>query len=119
MLVDDTTETREVEPLAGPHHRRGQRGGLLRVHPAPHHGHAERRHLVIGNVALRVPLDESVDLVSGQLAAVALSLDELNDPHAVYGFPIVFSSSRSCLSTHATMRTSACGFSIVMGSAAS
>src|SRR5207248_11675342 len=109
VLVDDTPEARQVEALAGPHHRSRESRRLLRVHPAPDHGHAERGHLVVGNVALRVPLNKSVDLVRGQLAAVALSLDELNDSHAVYGFPMVFSTSRSCLSTHATIRTSACG----------
>src|SRR5207253_3058086 len=61
---------------------------LLRVHPPPDHSHAERGHLVVGNVALRVPLNKSVDLVRGQLASIALALDELNDAHdgTAYGF---------------------------------
>src|SRR5947207_693071 len=77
-----------LEAVAGPHHRSRESRRLLRVHSPPDHSHAERGHLVVGNVALRVPLNKSVDLVRGQLAAVALSLDELNDAHdgTAYGF---------------------------------
>src|SRR6266542_227731 len=81
VLVDDATEAREIEALARADHARGQRCGLLRIHAAPDHRHEEGRHLVVGDLALGVPLDEVVDLLGGELPTVALSLDELDDPH--------------------------------------
>ena len=45
--------------------------------PAEEHGHAERRHLVVGDLAARVAEDELADLVGRQAPAVALALDQL------------------------------------------
>src|SRR5438067_844154 len=83
-----------LEALARSDHRRRERRGLLGVHAAPHHGHAERGHLVIGNVALRVPLHERVDLVGGELPAVALPLDELDDAHQMRAITPLITSAR-------------------------
>src|SRR3989449_2402531 len=105
MLVDDASEAREVEALARADHRRRQRRRLLRVHAAPDHGHTERRHLVIGDVALRVALHERVDLLGGQFAAVALSFDELDDAHQMRAITPLINSARRPPARFATSST--------------
>src|SRR5207249_3069622 len=108
MLVHDAAEAREIEALAGADHRRGQRRRLLCVHAAPDHGHAERGHLVVGNIALRVTLHERVDLVGGELPAVALPLDELDDAHQMRAITPLITSARRLPARFATSSTASC-----------
>ncbi len=77
VLVDDAPAERlaDVDLLPAAHHRVRERERLAARHPAEVDGHAERGELVVGDVAE----DELVDLALGELAAVALALDELRD----------------------------------------
>src|SRR5439155_6567319 len=61
-------------------HRLGQGEGLRRREPAEVDGHAERGHLIIGNIPAHVGEHELTNLVGVQLLAVALALDELRRP---------------------------------------
>ena len=60
VLVDDAAAERraEVDRLAAPHHRVGQRERLGAREALEVDGHAERRQLVVGHVAARVREDE-------------------------------------------------------------
>ena len=62
----------EVQPLAGRDHRGGPAGDLARGHPVEQDRHRQRRHLLVGDDAARVGVDDPVDLAVGELAAVAL-----------------------------------------------
>ena len=77
MLVDDAASERsvQIDLLAASHHRVGERKRLAAGEAAEEHRHQECRELVVGNVVE----DELVELVGGELAAVALLLDELRD----------------------------------------
>jgi len=81
VLVHDAAEPPQVEALARRDHRCGQLGGLTHVHAPPDHRHAERGHLVIGDLPVRVAVDEEGDLGRGETLAVALFLDEPGRPH--------------------------------------
>ena len=50
-------------------------------HPREEHGHQERRHLVIRNVAAGVAFHQKLDLFGSELFAVALALDQVNCTH--------------------------------------
>ena len=79
VLVDDRSPERgvQVERVAAPHHRVGERERLRRREPAEEHRHAEGGHLVVGHLVARVAEHELRDLVGVELAAVALALDQL------------------------------------------
>ena len=64
-----------MDLVAAPHHRVGERERLAARKPLEEDGHEERRELIVGDVAE----DELVDLGCGQLVAVALALDEIDD----------------------------------------
>ena len=53
------------------------------VMPRKIHRHRPGGHLVVGNVALGVGIDERTDLEVGELVAVALLRDEVDDVHGV------------------------------------
>src|ERR671922_39062 len=87
VLVDHLAaeRAREVDRLAAPDHRVGERERLRAGQPAEVDGHAERRHLVVGHLPAGVAEDEVGDLVVAQGAAVALALDQLGGAdHAVW-----------------------------------
>ena len=79
MLVDDLAPElgTEVDRLAAANHRVGEHVGLARREPAEEHRHAERSHLVIGNLATGVAENQLRELVVRKLLAVPLALDEL------------------------------------------
>ncbi len=78
MLVHDLApEGREVDGLAALHHRVGERVRLGVAEPLEVDGHAERGHLVVGDLVARVGEDEPGDLRVRQLSAVALLLNQL------------------------------------------
>ena len=67
----------EVDRLAAPHHRVGERERLRGREPLEVDGHQKRGDLVVRHVAARVLEHELRDLVPGELVAVALALDQL------------------------------------------
>jgi hypothetical protein len=103
VLVDDAAaEAREIDRLTALHHRVGERERLRRGEPPEVRGHAEGRHLVVRDLVAGVGEHELGHLLGGELAAVALSLDQLGRPdHAACGAP---SSEPSTL----TARAGAC-----------
>ena len=82
VLVDGrAADAREVEPLARVDHRSGPDRELARLHALEVDRHAERRGLFVGDLTLRVGVDEPAELRVGQPLAVALGLDDLDDVH--------------------------------------
>jgi hypothetical protein len=79
VLVDDLAPERsgEVERASARDHRVGQRVGLRGRHAAEVDGHAERRELVVRDLAARVAEDQLCDLAGGKLFPVPLPLDQL------------------------------------------
>ena len=78
MLVHDLApERREVDGLAALHHGVGERMRLGVAEPLEVDGHAERGHLVVGDLVARIGEDEPGDLRVRQLLAVALLLNQL------------------------------------------
>jgi hypothetical protein len=78
VLVHDlAAERREVDRLPALHHRVREGMCLGVAQPLEICGHAERGHLVVGNLVARVGEDEPGDLDIRQLSAVALLLDQL------------------------------------------
>ena len=71
----------EVEYLAGAEHLAGPGGELRVVHAAEEEGHEQGRHLVVGDGAVGVAGEEVGELFVGEVAVVALSLDEFGDKH--------------------------------------
>ena len=72
---------RPLERHARMQHVLGERGDLGDRHAAQVNGHRPGRHLVVGHVAADVAVDERTDFVVGQLAAVALLRDEVDNVH--------------------------------------
>ena len=70
----------EIQHLSGVQHGLGQVRGFLARHPAQHHGHQPRGHLVIRHLAPRVGIHQESDLGTRQGAAVPLLADEIDDP---------------------------------------
>src|SRR5262249_26097982 len=87
VLVHDAAPEllRHVDRLAAPDERVGHHERLGAGQAAELYGHAERGHLVVGNVAARVAEHEPAHLVGAQLTAVALAPDQLRwtDRHGV------------------------------------
>ncbi len=82
VLVDGrTADTREVEPFARVDHRPGPNGELAGLHPLEVDRHAERGGLLVGDLALRVRVDEPAELRVGEPLAVTLRLDDLDHVH--------------------------------------
>jgi hypothetical protein len=79
VLVDDPAPEcgSKVERLAAPDHRFRESEGLGWGQAAEVHGHQERRHLVVGNLASRVAEHELGQLPGRELLAVPLALDDL------------------------------------------
>jgi len=62
MLVDfDARDIVQIQNLSGRHHDLGKRAQLTIRHAGEIRGHQERGHLVIGNVASGVPIDQVLD----------------------------------------------------------
>ena len=82
VLVDDLTTERggEIDRLATPDHRVGERERLAARKPAEVDGHAERSHLVVRHVAPGVAEDELGYLFRAELLAVAFALNQLRRP---------------------------------------
>src|SRR5690606_28083737 len=74
--------------------RSGEFADLIGRHPVEEHRHRERRHLLVGHVAARVGVDEPADLGGGQLAAVALAVDEVDGVEGFDGHEEYASSVR-------------------------
>src|SRR5690606_27965432 len=62
-------------------HRVGPAGDLAPVHAVQQDRHGQRGHLLVGDRAAREGVDHPVDLGIGQLTAVALGDDDLDDVH--------------------------------------
>ena len=79
VLVHDLAAERraEVDRLAGLDHRLGEGVGLVAREPPEEDRHAERRQLVVRHLVARVAEHQLLQLGGGQLAAVALPLDQL------------------------------------------
>src|SRR5581483_10713911 len=67
----------EIDRLAAPNHRVGEHERLARREPAEVHRHAERRELVVRNLAARVAKNQLGKLVVAELLTVAFALDEV------------------------------------------
>ncbi len=79
----------EIDRLPATDHRVRQDVRLTLGQSAEVDGHAERSHLVVGNLAARVAEDQLGQLVVGELLPVALALDELRRPDHVVATKIV------------------------------
>src|SRR6185312_1950528 len=77
-------ERAEVHGLAARDHREGQRVELLAFHAVEIDGHGHGRHLLVGDVAAGVSVDEPVDLLRGEGAVIALGVDEVDDVECFY-----------------------------------
>jgi hypothetical protein len=79
VLVDDLAPERgaEVERASARDHRVGERVRLRRRHAAEVDGHAERRQLVVRDLASRVAENQLRDLAGRKLLPVPLPLDQL------------------------------------------
>src|ERR1700722_14520109 len=63
-------------------HGFSQRRQLRASHATPHHGHQERRDLIIRNVLVRSARNQKFDLFAGQFPAVSFLADEVNCAHS-------------------------------------
>ncbi len=82
VLVDGrSAHAREVEALAAGDHGIGPRRQLGRRQAPEEDRHEQRRRLLVGDLAAGVGVDEPVDLLVGELAAVALGADDLDGVH--------------------------------------
>ena len=80
VLVGDVVVLSAQVPLiAAPQHGLRQRGHLFGGHPVDGDGHQQRRHLVIGNLAARVALDEQLDLTRFKRSAAAFAVENFVD----------------------------------------
>ena len=87
VLVDHATSDRgaEIDRVAAPHHRIGERERLGARQALEVHRHAERRELVVRYVAARIAEDELRQLLPAELLTVALALDQLRGTnHAAF-----------------------------------
>ena len=94
-LVTDTTgrmlvggrlaESVEGEGLPGGDHREGEVADLGALHTVEEDRHGHGRHLLVGDVATGVRVDEPGDLLSRQHALVPLGADEVDDVEWFYG----------------------------------
>ena len=83
VLVDGRPgQPREVELVAGGHHRRGQRDRLRAREAVEVAGHQEGRHLVVGDVVAGVAEHELAQRLGRELLAVALGGDHVDGAHA-------------------------------------
>ena len=82
MLVQlDPRQVRQVNRLAGMHHRIGQVGGFPVRHGLEAHRHHESRHLVIRDFPCRISGDHRPDRCPGQFSAARLPLNAVHHPH--------------------------------------
>ena len=79
MLVDFLGRQRgKIEHVARMQHRIRQRRGLWPRHAVQHHRHQPRRHLIVGNIAVRVGVHQAFDLGPRQLDAIPLFADHID-----------------------------------------
>src|SRR5450830_1617177 len=78
----------EVQALAARDHRCGPASDLGPVHPVEQDGHGERGHLLLGDCAARVRVEDPVDLAVRQTTAVTLRADHVDRVELLaHGFP--------------------------------
>src|SRR5687767_11886785 len=78
MLVgDEVVVVPKVPALAGAQHGLRERGHLGGSHPIDGRGHEERAHLIVGNLAAHVALDEPVDLRGLERSAAPFAVEEV------------------------------------------
>jgi hypothetical protein len=83
MLVDrGFAHAGVIEPLTRCDHRCGPLRELVRLHPAPHDRHQQRRGLFVGHLVGGVRVDEPADLFTRQGAAIPLGSDQVDDVEA-------------------------------------
>ncbi len=78
-LTPGIAERSTVSP--GTQHAFGQAADFPVGHPREEHSHQERRHLVVGNVAIGVAFHQELDLFRSEFFPVALALDQVNCTH--------------------------------------
>src|SRR6266571_230456 len=94
MLVDaGKAEIGKVQNFTRVKHRFGERDSLIIAHSAQIDGHQQRRHLVVGHVAVSVTADDEAYLVASKHATVALFGYDIDCSH--YNFCILARSSGS------------------------
>ena len=71
-------EVGEAHPLPRRDHRVGEHPDLRALHAALQHGHRERRHLRIRDVAARERVDHPTQRIIGDGAAIALRADHID-----------------------------------------
>ena len=94
-------EPGEVEPLARGDHREGEVADLAALHAVEEDRHGHGRHLLVGDVAAGVRVDQPVDLRGGERAAVALGADQVD---GVEGFDATHESRHSWLDVGPSVR---------------
>src|SRR3984893_3321833 len=82
VLVDlFSGKIRKIKHFAGIQHCFRESGEFRARHPAQPHSHQPGRHLIIGNVAPRIPSDEKIDFVAGMLPAIPFLSDQIDSAH--------------------------------------
>ena len=82
MLIDQRARViRELQRIPGIAHSQSKRGSFRGIQTSEINGHKKGRHLVVGNAAAGVGLNEGFDLVRRKGLAVALGFDECKEIH--------------------------------------
>src|SRR5215468_8972465 len=74
-----------IHDLAGVQHRLCECGKLYAGKAANPRSHQPGRHLIIGNLVVRVSGDEVVDFLAGVFPGIPLFSDQVNGTHAIEG----------------------------------
>src|SRR5207253_5391245 len=100
VLADlDAGNVREIDAVARVDHRGGEPRRFVDGHAAQHDGHQQRRRLVVREGPASHAVDEEIDLLARQRAAVTLFGDYVDDAHEA---GILF-NNRSRQMTQATL----------------
>ena len=74
----------QIKRLAAVHHRHGELQRFLAVHAANKYRHEKCRHLIIGDIPLRIAVYNILYLLGGKLQAVTLFYDYICHQHIVH-----------------------------------
>ena len=82
MLVHhDRRDVVQIQHLARSRHAHRQIDGLLARHAVQKDGHRPGRSLIVGNLALRIPVDKQIDLGATQLASISFFGNHIYSVH--------------------------------------
>ena len=71
----------EVDLLAGPHHKVGEDVGFRLRHVVEIDRHKKGRHLVIGDLATGVAIDQILNFLGAEFFTIAFASDQIDSTH--------------------------------------